>query len=89
MKNTNFFSKLKKGQHKYKAKLHFKCFSYGRIGHYANKFPYKEKSLISKEDNSEGDESEDGTDEALFMAFEDLEVNRTTGDSKTKRVRKK
>ena len=64
-----------------------KCFSYGRVGHYANKYPYKDKSPISKENNSEGDEYEHGTGEVLFMALDDLEVNGTIAKSKNKRVR--
>lgn len=46
-----------------------------RVGHYDNKFPYKEKSLIYKENSSEENEFEDGTCEALFTDFKDLESN--------------
>ena len=35
--------RLKKGSGKYKGKLPFKCFNYGRIGHFANKCPHKGK----------------------------------------------
>jgi hypothetical protein len=39
----NFVKRLKKGSNKYKGKLTFKCFNYGRIGHFANKCPHKGK----------------------------------------------
>jgi hypothetical protein len=38
-----FVKRLKKGSRKYKGKLSFKCFNYGRIGHFANKCPHKGK----------------------------------------------
>jgi hypothetical protein len=38
-----FVKRLKKGSGKYKGKLTFKCFNYGRIGHFANKCPHKGK----------------------------------------------
>jgi hypothetical protein len=37
---VNFKRKLKKGTNKYKGKLPFKCFNFGKIGHFSNKFPY-------------------------------------------------
>ena len=33
---------------KYKGKLPFKCFNYGRVGHYASKFPHKKLENQSK-----------------------------------------
>jgi hypothetical protein len=36
-----FVKRLKKGSDKYKRKLPFKCFNYGKIGHFANKCPHK------------------------------------------------
>ena len=33
---------LKRGQGKYKCKLHFKCFKCGRISHFASKCTFKE-----------------------------------------------
>ena len=40
---ANFVRKLKKGSNKYKGKLPFKCFNYGKIGHYSKRCPYLEK----------------------------------------------
>ena len=36
-----FMRRLKKGSGKYQGKLPFKCFNYGNIGNFANKFPHK------------------------------------------------
>ena len=59
---ANFVRKLKRGTMEYKGKLPFKCFNFGRIGHYAKKCPFEEKkgfykktSLYSKEDSSSSD----------------------------------
>ena len=38
-----FVKRLKKGSGKYKGKLPFKCFNWGKIGHFSNKFPHKGK----------------------------------------------
>jgi hypothetical protein len=35
--------RLKKGSGKYKGKLPFKCFNYGKIGHFSSKYPHKRK----------------------------------------------
>jgi hypothetical protein len=35
--------RLKKGSRKYQGKLPFKCFNYGKIGHFASKFPLQKK----------------------------------------------
>jgi hypothetical protein len=40
---AKFVKRLKKGSGKYKGKLPFKCFNYGRIGHFSNKCPRKGK----------------------------------------------
>jgi hypothetical protein len=37
---SNFIKKLQKGLGKYKGKLPFKCFNYGKVGHFQNKCPY-------------------------------------------------
>ena len=77
---ANFVRNLKREIRKYKGKLPFKCFSYGRIGHYDKKCPfeenkgfYKKKSLYSKEDNSslgESDGEEREAQEVLFVTQE-------------------
>jgi hypothetical protein len=41
--------RLKKGSDKYQGKFPFKCFNYGKIGHFAYKCPHKKK-----DQNSEG-----------------------------------
>ena len=38
---VKFVRRLEKGTGKYKVKLPFKCFNYGRVGHYALKFTHK------------------------------------------------
>jgi hypothetical protein len=43
--------KLKKGLGKYQGKFPFKCFNFGKIGHFAYKCPHKKK-----DPNSEGEE---------------------------------
>ena len=35
--------RLQKGTKKYKGMFPFKCFNYGRVGHYASKFPFKKE----------------------------------------------
>ena len=40
VERDNFIKKLHTGFGKYKGKFSFKCFNYGRIGHFANKCPY-------------------------------------------------
>jgi hypothetical protein len=43
--------KLKRGFDKYKGKLPFKCFNFGRVGHFVSKCPYEKR-----EDNNDGEE---------------------------------
>jgi len=43
--------RLKKGSGKYRGKFSLKCFNYGKIGHFASKFPHN-----NKDKNSEGEE---------------------------------
>jgi hypothetical protein len=40
---ANFVRRLTKGSGKYKDKFPFKCFNYGKIGHFASKCPHKRK----------------------------------------------
>jgi hypothetical protein len=40
---ANFVRRLTKGSGKYKGKLPFKCFNFGKIGHFASKCPHKRK----------------------------------------------
>ena len=37
----NFVKKLQLGTGRFKGKLPFKCFSYGRVGHYDTECPHK------------------------------------------------
>jgi hypothetical protein len=48
---AKFVRRLKKGSGKYQGKVPFKCFNYGKIGHFASKCPHKKK-----DQNSEGEE---------------------------------
>jgi hypothetical protein len=48
---AKFVRRLKKGSGKYQGKFPFKCFNYGKIGHFASKCPHKKK-----DQNSEGEE---------------------------------
>jgi hypothetical protein len=40
VEEENFIKKLQKGSGKYKGKLPFKCFNYGKVGHFSSKCPY-------------------------------------------------
>lgn len=46
---ANFVKKLQVGTGSFRGKLPFKCFSYGILGHYDAKFPYKENQEKQKE----------------------------------------
>ena len=47
----NFIRNLKRGIDKYKGMLPLKCFNCGKIGHFANKFPYVKKSDSDEEED--------------------------------------
>jgi hypothetical protein len=40
VEEANFIKKLQQGSEKYKGKLPFKCFNYGKVGHFAAMCPY-------------------------------------------------
>jgi hypothetical protein len=45
-----FVRRLKKGSGKYQGKLPFKCFNYGKIGHFASKCPHQKKDQNSDDE---------------------------------------
>ena len=46
---ANFVKNLQQGSGRFRGKLPFKCFSCGKVGHYATKFPHKDKYDKGKE----------------------------------------
>ena len=46
---SNFVRKLKRGTDKFKGKLPFKCYNFGKVGNFASKFTYA-KGLESDEE---------------------------------------
>ncbi|XP_059067536.1 uncharacterized protein LOC131858341 [Cryptomeria japonica] len=65
---ANFVRKLKKGLGKYRGKLHFKFFDYGKIGHFVAKCPYK------KEDKNEGNVKD--TDKKFYKPRRNLQKKK-------------
>jgi hypothetical protein len=47
---AKFIKKLKKLSEKYKGKLPFKYFNYGKIGHFSSKFPYPKEKYSDNEE---------------------------------------
>jgi hypothetical protein len=47
---AKFVRRLKKGSGKYHGKLPFKCFNYGKIGHFASKCPHQKKDQNSDDE---------------------------------------
>ena len=39
---VNFVKKLQQGSRRFRGKLLFKCFDFGRVGHYAARSPHKD-----------------------------------------------
>jgi hypothetical protein len=68
VEEANFIKKLQKGFGKYKGKLPFKCFDYGRIGHFANKCPYP----IREENNEEIHNQENQYKKKLYKKKKNL-----------------
>eukprot|EP00253_Pinus_taeda_P011203 PITA_11203 len=46
---SNFVINIQRGTRRFRGKLPFKCFAYGRVGHYAAKCPHKDKIDKGKE----------------------------------------
>jgi hypothetical protein len=46
---ANFVRKLKRGSIKYKGMLPFKCFHFGKVGHFSSKCPFKKNNTNEKE----------------------------------------
>jgi len=80
VEEANFVRKLKRGTKRYKGKLAFKCFNFGKIGHYSKKCPFepnkffpRKNNLYSKEYNSssdDNDEEECGAIDVIFISHE-------------------
>ena len=49
---AKFVRRLKKGSGKYKDNMPFKCFNCGKIGHFASKFPHKQKRQTSDDEEN-------------------------------------
>jgi hypothetical protein len=47
---ANFVRRLKKGSGKYQGKLPFKCFNFGKIGHFSSKCPRQKKDQNSDDE---------------------------------------
>jgi hypothetical protein len=48
---AKFVRRLKKGSGKYQGKFPFKCFNYGKIGHFSSKCPHQKKDQNSDDEN--------------------------------------
>jgi hypothetical protein len=52
VEEANFIRKLHKGERKYKGKLPFKCFNYGKVVHFASKCPYPKEDPEDEENKT-------------------------------------
>ena len=52
MNEEQFVRRMKKGSGKYKGKMPFKCFNYGKICHLASKCPHKQKGQTSDDEEN-------------------------------------
>ena len=87
---ANFVSRLQPGTRRFRGKLPFKCFTCGRIGHYAAKCPYEEnhakgkrfekgKSYYTNEDNNEmSSEDEEDSDQDLKVLMARKQKKKAT-----------
>ena len=82
--------RLQLGTGRFKGKLPFKCFNFGRVGHYAAKCPYEEnhdkgkqfekgKSYYTNSDNDEtSNEDEEDPDQDLLVLMERKQKKKAT-----------
>lgn len=49
---AKFVRRLEKGSGKYKGKMPFKCFNYGKLGHFESKCPHKQKRQTSDDEEN-------------------------------------
>jgi hypothetical protein len=52
VEEENFIKKLQKRSGKYKGKFPFKCFNYGKVGHFEAKCPYPKEDLEDEENKT-------------------------------------
>ena len=88
MIEAKFVRRLKKGSGKYKGKIPFKCFNYGKIDHFASKFPYKQKGQTSDDEenytfkkyNNEGKYKKKNLCENDVDSLEEIDIDSSCED---------